>query len=50
MNGITLLRCSANSDTHNGLITLDDMSYVKKEDFNGLLDLVNNASEDAILA
>jgi hypothetical protein len=33
-----------------GLITLDELTQVKKEDFDGLLDLVRNAPEGAILA
>jgi len=31
-------------------ITLDELNTIKKEDFNGLLDIINNAPEDAILA
>ena len=31
-------------------ITLDELNTIKKEDFDGLLDLINNSPEDAILA
>jgi hypothetical protein len=31
-------------------ITLDELNTIKKEDFNGLLELINNAADDAILA
>jgi hypothetical protein len=32
------------------MITLDDLTLIKKEDFNTLLNLINNAPDDAILA
>lgn len=41
---------AANAAGANGIITLDDLTTIKREDFDGLLELVRNASDDAILA
>lgn len=57
-NAVDLARMSAANRVYEiatapgatGVITLDDLTEIKKEDFDGLLDLVRNASDDAILA
>lgn len=41
---------AASSGAAGGMITLDDLTLIKKEDFNTLLNLINNAPDDAILA
>ncbi len=41
---------AANAAGATGIITLDDLTTIKKEDFDDLLELVRNASDDAILA
>lgn len=40
----------ANAKDASGIITLDDLTSVQKSDFDGLLELVRNAPDDAILA
>jgi hypothetical protein len=41
---------AATAAGNQGFITLDDLTLIKSEDFNGLLELIRNAPDDAILA
>lgn len=55
-NAVDLARMAAanrvyeSASSSGGIITLDDLTTIKKEDFDDLLELVRNASDDAILA
>lgn len=57
-NAVDLARMAAANRVYNsataagnqGFITLDDLTLIKNEDFNGLLELIRNAPDDAILA